>query len=115
MSVRVPAHLWISACLSLCSQKGIAAYVAARGDADSGTVLLRITDRDGRTRLLNQTRLISGALGWMEAFKNGPVDPPDAIAYIEKARARDPDLWVVEVEAADENNPFLTLEPSSLR
>lgn len=114
MTARVPTHLWISACLAVCSQKGLGAYVAARGDADSGTILLRITGRDGRTRLLSQVRQLSGSLGWMEAFKNGPVDPADAIAYIEKARARDPDLWIVEVEATDDENPFLTLEPASL-
>jgi hypothetical protein len=115
MSTRVPTHLWVSACLSLCSQKGVPAYVACRGDADSGTVLLRVTGRDGGTRLLSQVRQLSGALGWMEAAQNGPVDPQAAIAYIEKARGRDPDLWVIEVEAADAENPFLTLAPDSLR
>jgi hypothetical protein len=114
MSARLPVHLWISACLSVCSRRGIGAYVAARGDADGGTVLLCVTARDGRVRILTQVRQLSGGLGWMEAFKNGPVDPPEAMAYIDKARARDPDLWVIDVEAEDEHNPFLTLRPDSM-
>jgi hypothetical protein len=60
-------------------------------------------------RLYSQERLLSGKLGWHRhpAPEQAKVDFKWVDAYIARACARDPDLWVVEIETRD---PILPLE-----
>ena len=43
---------------------------------------------------------------WMAAFSGELVAETEADAYISRAMARDPDLWVVEIESPDGWHPF---------
>ena len=87
-----------------CNAQGIAAYLIRRGDAERGTVLLRIDGFDQGYRLLVQARDAAGALGWLEVGSALPA--AEAAAYVERAVARDPDLWVGEIEDREGRNPF---------
>jgi hypothetical protein len=49
---------------------------------------------------------MDGVLGWMAAFSGKLVAETEADAYISRAMARDPDLWVVEIESPDGWHPF---------
>jgi len=48
--------------------------------------------------VLTQARGQDGELVWMRAIGPGLVAEPDADAYIARQRARDPDIWVIEIE-----------------
>lgn len=95
---RIPAHIWIEAEIRRLSAKGIGVYVIARGDAGGGMVLQKISDLSGQCRLLSQQRDIEGRLLWADVLGAPVVAEADADAYIRRARERDPDLWVVEIE-----------------
>lgn len=82
-------------------------YVLQRGDPQSGIVLLKISNCAGLCRLLIQERNLDGVLGWVDALGEEKVEETHADAYIARARARDPDLWVVEVEYRTLQNPFI--------
>jgi hypothetical protein len=56
--------------------------------------------------VLSQVRDIHGRLAWMPAFAGRAVAEDEADAYVARAVARDPDLWVVEVEDPAGRNPF---------
>jgi hypothetical protein len=102
---RIATELWVQAQLRRFSAVGTGAYLIRRGDAERGTVLVRLADREG-TRILVQVRDLEGRLAWM-GVKDGAVLPnPDADAYVERAIDRDSDLWVIEVETRDGENPF---------
>ena len=74
----------------------MAAYVMAKGDATAGAVVVKVATMDGAARLferrfdLEQDRRIWSVLA---EGGEGEID-----AILTRARARDPDLWVIEIE-----------------
>ncbi len=103
---RLPVHLWIDAQLSPLNARGIFYYIHQRGEKNTGTILLKINNLEGACRLLIQQRDLDGNLGWMNAKREELVEEQDADQYIQRAISRDPDLWVIEIEDRDINNPF---------
>jgi hypothetical protein len=98
MEARLKSGLWIKALVRRCDLAAIAVAVTARGDADSGAILLKLTARGEGCSVLTQTRRPDGELVWMRATGPVPIAEPDADSYIARQRGRDPDLWVVEIE-----------------
>jgi hypothetical protein len=98
MEPRLKTGLWIKALIRRCDLAAIGVAVTARGDGDSGAVLLKLCPREEGCSVLAQARGPEGGLVWMRATGPVPVAEPDADAYIARQRRRDPDLWVVEIE-----------------
>lgn len=105
-SDRLPVHLWIDAQLKPLNDKGIFYYIHQRGEKNTGTILLKLNNLEGVCGMLIQQRDFDGNLGWMNAMKKEQVEEADADAYIQRAISRDPDLWVIEIEDRDMQNPF---------
>ena len=103
---RLPVHLWIDAQLRPLNDRGIFYYVQQRGEANSGVILLKLNGLKGLCRLLVQQRDLDGDLAWMNALNKEHVEEIDADQYIQRSISRDPDLWVIEVEDREMNNPF---------
>ncbi|SLN45234.1 DUF1491 family protein [Roseisalinus antarcticus] len=99
MTARLASGLWVSAYLHRLQLENIPAYVVARGDATSGAVMVKCATLDGRAtcheRLMD---LQTGGRRW-DCVVDGPEAEVDA--RIARARARDPDLWVIEVESRE--------------
>lgn len=95
---RVPTHLWVEAEVRRLSDEGKGVYVLARGDRTGGIVLQKISNLSGQCRLLIQQRDLDGKMGWANVLKTEIAAESDADDYIRRARDRDPDLWVVEIE-----------------
>ena len=51
-------------------------------------------------------RGLDGVLGWLAAFKGALVPEIEADDYLARAAARDPDIWVIEIEDRSGHNPF---------
>ncbi len=102
---RLPTELWVSAQLRRLMDAGIGAYLLRRGDSERGTVIVRLIAKDG-TRILTQVRDLDGNLTWMGVKDGAVLETPEADAYIDRAIARDSDLWVIEVETKPGENPF---------
>jgi hypothetical protein len=93
---RLTAGLWVSAYLNRLRLAGIAAYVMAKGDATAGAVVVKAATMDGLARLYERRfDLESNARVW-SILAEGPEGEMDAI--LTRARARDRDLWVIEIE-----------------
>lgn len=96
---RLTASVWVSAYLKRLQLDTIPAYVMRSGDKIAGTVLVKCARLDGRAtaheRLFDP---MSGERRWEEVAE-GPEGEIDAL--IDRKVARDPDLWVIEVESRD--------------
>ena len=76
-----------------------------KGDADAGGVIVKLFGRSGCV-VLSQFRDMNGELAWMRATGPEPVTEEVADSYIGRQVRMDPDLWVIEFEAADYIPPF---------
>lgn len=93
---RLAAEFWVQAYLQRLRLADIQAFVVAKGDATAGAVLVKQNTLDGSATLRQRTvDVMTGARAWM-ILAEGVEAEVDAA--IERQRATDPDLWVIEVE-----------------
>lgn len=99
MTARLASGLWVAAYMQRLQMEGVPCYVTARGDATAGAVMVKCATLDGRAALHERVMdLATGGRRWEEAGA-GPEAEIDA--RIARARTRDPDLWVIEVESRE--------------
>lgn len=103
---RLPTDIWVRAHLRRLSAAAVPAAVVKRGDPHGGMVVLKVNRFDLGCRVLTQTRDLDGVLCWFPAFDGRLVPEVEADDYISRQAARDPDLWVVEVETRDGEHGF---------
>lgn len=103
---RLPVHIHIDSTLKKLSQEGIFYYVPQRGDPHTGTILLKVADTKGECKLLTQMRDLDGDLSWVPMLESEIVEERDADLHIAQSKDIDPDLWIIEIEDKDMNNPF---------
>lgn len=93
---QLTAELWVQAYIRRLQLAGIPVYVAARGDATAGAVVVKLATLDGQaTAWERRFDLTSGMRRWEELAK-GPEREVDEL--LTRARSRDRDLWIVEIE-----------------
>ncbi|MCB1651563.1 MAG: DUF1491 family protein [Alphaproteobacteria bacterium] len=106
---RLPTGLWVDAVLTPLNARGIFYYITQKGNHASGLVMLKLNGLRGRVRLLAQQRdFMSNKLEWVSALDQEEVAEADADSYINRAIQSDPDLWVIEIEDPEMQNPFET-------
>ena len=103
---RIPTHLMIEAKIRELSAQGVGVYIAHRGEKMDGLILLKLSDMAGQCKLLTRQRNLDGVLGWVNVFKQEIIEEQKADEYTARALSRDPDLWVIEVDAKQMENPF---------
>lgn len=106
MDDRLPTELWVAAQLRSCNGRDMPAYLIRKGALAGGLVLVKIIRADRQCQILTQSRDFDGNPGWQPALEGAFVDEREADAYIGRAVARDPDLWVIEVESRAGLMPF---------
>lgn len=96
MSARLTADFWVHAYLARLRMAGIPAYVLAHGDDHAGAVMIKLATLDGKAQLFQRLfDPLEELRRWVLADKG---DEAAIDARITRERARDPDLWVIEIE-----------------
>ena len=96
MSARLPTGLAVSALLRRVNDAGGLAVVRAKGDPQAGAVLVTVTDRNGPTRCLERGIGPSGEIALIDTTPRDS-DPAAIDDYCRRRRARDPDLWLIDL------------------
>jgi hypothetical protein len=95
---RVKTSIWAAALIRRAEVNGASAFVTKKGDPESGAVLVKVSLLNGTARVWSAGYGMDGKRRWLRATGIELVSDADAEAYLERARSRDADLWVVEVE-----------------
>ncbi len=109
---RLQAGLWVSAYLRRVSQSGAFAAVVRRGDETAGAIFIKINTLGGDVLLL------APALPSLDdtepkrqwELRQRTAAEADIDQYIQREAARDPDLWVIEIEDRAGNDHLLESE-----
>ena len=76
------------------------ATILVKGDEISGVILVQAVERGRETGLFERVPNLDGGYALMRCGP-APADGPEALlAYIERRRKSDPDLWIVELDVA---------------
>lgn len=101
MSERLPTHVEVSGLIRAVEAAGGFATVLARGERDSGTVLL-VTIRQGQPAcLFERLPRADGSRPYIAAKRENPEKPQEFSDYLARRRRQDPDLWLVELDIPD--------------
>ena len=100
MSATLPTGMLVSALLKRVNDAGGMGMVRARGDAESGAILLILNEERGVSRRMERALDPSGKPILAGAGPNDSQDIAAREAYWRKRRAGDPDLWVIELDIA---------------
>ncbi len=93
---RLNSGFWIQSYLHRLQLAEIPAFVVAKGDPESGAVLVKLNLLDGTARLYQRSYdLMAEKRIWMmiEEGEDARIDE-----QLGRHSRRDPDLWIVEVE-----------------
>jgi hypothetical protein len=95
---RLPTHLAVAALLRRMNDSGGMAMVRASGDPQTGAVLVLI-DEGRQVRALERMRGLDDRDSMVPAGPTGGIES-EVESYWRQRRARDPDLWVIELTGA---------------
>jgi hypothetical protein len=96
MTPRLATEIWVSAYRRRLDLAGIPCFVARRGDATAGAVLVKLATLDGEGRVFQRGwDLATGEQAWTVLAEGAERDCDAAVA---RQAGFDPDLWVIEVE-----------------
>lgn len=99
--MRLKSRFLVDLLLRRTESAGGFAAVLAKGDENSGIILVQCTERGQPGPLLERRFSADGTWMW-EAV--GPVDSKDSEPrknYQDRRRKADPDLWLIELDIAD--------------
>ncbi|WP_019012733.1 DUF1491 family protein [Elioraea tepidiphila] len=105
MEARLKSGLWVRAVIRQCDRMGRAAVVLRKGDPDSGGILVVLRGQAGST-VLAEARDAEGRPAWVRGTGEAPADQAGVDAYLARQVKRDPDVWVIEIDAPDLVPPF---------
>ena len=92
---RVTSEFWVSAYKKVLEAKAIPIFVVKKGNAEAGSILVRLSDLQGMSKVFVQSFDLEGKREWIElaAGKDSEIEN-----VIRRQKEVDLDLWVLEVE-----------------
>lgn len=97
MAWRLKAEIWVKALIRRAQSGGAQAALVKRGDRDGGSMLVRVNLLDGRSLLFSPMTDMNDERVW-HARGGAALPNAEIEAQIARDVARDPDVWLVEIE-----------------
>ena len=109
--MRVKSHIWVSAYLRRVNAAFVHAALVRRGDADAGAIYIKVAAMDGTAQVFaplsaelaemspSDALIMDEGRAWQPVYTPSTVES-EADAYLARQAGRDPDMWILEVEAS---------------
>lgn len=97
-TARLPAHLEVAGLIRRVGAAGGFATVLAKGEPDSGTILLVVRDPRNNPRILERMPQPDGSRSWTLNRAQDTENKDDFEDYLVRRRVQDPDLWMIELD-----------------
>lgn len=108
MEDRLPSWLWVDAIVRRVQVAGASCFIVQKGDRERGDVIIKVADLAGGARVYVPRTSMEGERIFSDIRLQGVGESEaEADAYVRRARERDSDLWVIEIEDK-EGRTFLT-------
>ena len=105
---RLPSWLWVDALIRRAEVAGASCFVVQKGDRERGDILLKVADLRGGARGYVPRTNMDGERIFSDLRLQGVGETEaDIDAYLKRAKERDSDLWVLEIEDREARH-FLT-------
>jgi len=101
LDARLPAHLEIAGLIRAVESAGGFAMVLSKGERDAGTILVVCAEMGGNRRLFERVPSASGHREWRHVRSEETENKPEFDDYLNRRKAQDPDLWIIELDVAD--------------
>lgn len=101
-SPRLATSVHVTALLRIAQQQGDFAVVLNKGDPTSGTILIVMLRRGDKPLIYQRFYNAEGLMKWDMLFSETPPGEFDTGDYLKKRLRQDPDLWIIELDTADE-------------
>lgn len=101
MSGRLPAKTLVSALVRRVNQSGGFASVLAHGEDMGGMILIQTLEKGKFSGFFERMTDLDGKASLVRCGPAMGSDSPTLSDYLDRRRARDPDLWVVELDIVD--------------
>ncbi|MEE9434882.1 MAG: DUF1491 family protein [Sphingorhabdus sp.] len=99
---RLATNLQISALIKITEAQGGFATVLHKGDSISGAILLIARIRGENPAVFERYPSLDGGSLWQAAAQKSVVSERDMTNWLRKRCDRDPDLWLIELDVADD-------------
>ena len=107
---RLPTGVWVDALIRRAQTAGASCFVLQKGDRERGDVLIKVADLKGGARAYVPRTSMEGTRIFSDVRLQGVGESESEIDdYVGRARSRDPDMWVVEIE--DRGGQHFLTEP----
>ncbi|MDX2144561.1 MAG: DUF1491 family protein [Rhodospirillaceae bacterium] len=96
--MRLKSELRVQAWLRRAVGLGLMATVARKGEAESGSILIKVLGPERRCDVFTPVTAPDGTPAWLRALAEGGAPEREADAYLARQAKYDSDIWVVEIE-----------------
>lgn len=97
---RLATHMVVSALIRRLSADGDFATVLRKGDPTAGVLLLVTRCRGQNPALFEQFPVINDSPKWQSIITQDIDNEQKISEYLDRRTARDPDIWVLELDVA---------------
>lgn len=72
-----------------------------KGEREAGTIVVLTTERGGNARVYERMPSPEGGRVWVESRKQSIENANEISEYLDRRKAQDDDLWIVELDIAN--------------
>ena len=100
MDDRLPTSLIVQGLMRHAQSQGGFAAVIAKGDSTAGSVLVILSEKGRKARILERLLQQDGRYAWQDTAGFSGQNEEESEKFLDRRRKYDPDLWILELDIA---------------